>query len=82
GLLHYLNSPAAAALRQKMDTESRKSLLQLAGKMPEGWQQQPLIDGINQALTAQIPLGTTPDDADFLQAQQRQATAVQELAQR
>lgn len=50
--------------------------------MPEGWQQQPLIDGINQALTAQIPLGTTPDDADFLQAQQRQATAVQELAQR
>ncbi len=73
GLLHYLNSPAAAALRQKMDTESRKSLLQLAGKMPEGWQQQPLIDGINQALTAQIPLGATPDDADFLQAQQRQA---------
>ena len=62
---------AAEGLRQKMDAESRKSLLQLAGKTPEGWQQQPLIDGINRALTAQIPLGATPDDADFLQAQQR-----------
>ncbi|HHK5970774.1 TPA: glycoside hydrolase [Serratia marcescens] len=82
GLLHYLASPAAEGLRQKMDAESRKSLLQLASKTPEGWQQQPLIDGINQALTAQIPLGATPDDADFLQAQQRQAAAVRERAQR
>ncbi len=82
GLLHYLASPAAAGLRQQMDAESRKLLLQLAGKTPEGWQQQPLIDGINQALTAQIPLGATPDDADFLQAQQRQAAAVRERAQR
>ena len=57
-------------------------MLQLAGKTPEGWQQQPLIDGINQALTAQIPLGATPDDTDFLQAQQRQAAAVRERAQR
>lgn len=81
-MLHYLASPAAEALRQKMDAESRKLLLQLAGKTPEGWQQQPLIDGINQALTAQIPLGATPDDADFLQAQQRQAAAVRERAQR
>ena len=82
GLLHYLASPAAEGLRQKMDAESRKSLLQLAGKTPEGWQQQPLIDGINRALTAQIPLGATPDDADFLQAQQRRAAAVRERAQR
>jgi len=37
-----------------MDAESKNLLLGLAGKKSEGWQQQPQIDDINRALTAQL----------------------------
>ena len=81
GLLHYLASPAAEGLRQKMDAE-QKILAAAGGQNTGGLAATALIDGINRALTAQIPLGATPDDADFLQAQQRRAAAVRERAQR
>ncbi|MGO2463091.1 MAG: glycoside hydrolase, partial [Serratia proteamaculans] len=82
GLLAWLVSPTGEVLWQKMDTDSQKTVQKLAGKIPESWQQQALIDAINQALVALTPLKATPDDADFLQAQRQQATHVREWARR
>ncbi|MDT3249819.1 glycoside hydrolase [Serratia sp. root2] len=82
GLLSWLSSPPGETLRQKMDADSQKALRQLAGKTPEGWQQLPLIDALNQALITLTPLNATPDDSNFLEAQRRQAANVRELAQR
>ncbi|SUI83587.1 Protein of uncharacterised function (DUF3111) [Serratia quinivorans] len=82
GLLAWLTSPSGETLWQKMDAESQKTVQKLAGKTPEGWQQQALVDALNQALVALTPLKATPDDKDFLQAQRRQATNVREWAQR
>lgn len=82
GLLAWLVSPTGEVLWQKMDTDSQKTVQKLAGKIPESWQQQALIDAINQALVALTPLKATPDDADFLQAQRQQATRVREWARR
>lgn len=82
GMLSWLVSPAGEALWKKMDADSQKTVRKLAGKSPEGWQQQALVDALNQALLAQVPLNATPDETGFLQAQHQQAAHVRAVAQR
>ncbi|PKH26686.1 hypothetical protein CIG19_02510 [Enterobacterales bacterium CwR94] len=82
GLMGYLQSPAGSALWQKLDTTAKSTLQQRQGREPEGWQKASLMESINAALVAQFPLAVTPDAPSFLQAQQQQALAVRQLAQR
>ncbi|MGO2368575.1 MAG: glycoside hydrolase, partial [Serratia sp. (in: enterobacteria)] len=82
GILSWLVSPAGETLWKKIDVDSQKTVRELAGKTPEGWQQQTLVDALNQALLALKPLNATPDETGFLQAQYQQATDVRALAQR
>ncbi|CFR30158.1 glycoside hydrolase [Yersinia frederiksenii] len=81
GLASYLQTPAGAALWRHLDTEAKKALQQLHGREPEGWQKQSLIESINNALVAQIPLNASPEQDTFLLAQQQQAVKVRQLAQ-
>ncbi|HED2334634.1 TPA: glycoside hydrolase [Serratia liquefaciens] len=82
GLLAWLITPKGEVLRRKMDADSQKTVRTLAGKTPQGWQQQALIDALNQALVTLTPLKATPDDADFLSAQRQQAADIRALALR
>lgn len=82
GLAGYLQSPAGIELWQRMGSEAQRTVEQLNGRAPEGWQRQSIIEALNQALVAQAPLDASPDQATFLPAQQRQAVKVRQLAQR
>ena len=71
GLLHYLLSRRRRAAAE--DGCREQKILAAAGGQNTGGLAATAPDRRHQpALTAQIPLGATPDDADFLQAQQRQ----------
>lgn len=81
GLASYLQSPAGIGLWQRMGTEAQRTVKQLNGRAPESWQRQSIIEALNQALVAQAPLDSSPDQDTFLQAQQQQAVKVRQLAQ-
>lgn len=80
GLLRFLRSPAGARLWQGLNKEAQKTIQQLNGRKPEGWQLQALANAVNEALVAQIPLNATPDQETFLQAQQQRAVKVRQWA--
>ncbi|OTA19832.1 hypothetical protein Xbed_01951 [Xenorhabdus beddingii] len=81
GLVSYLQTSEGAALWQNMGTEANKVIQQLQGREPEGWQKQSLIEAINNALVALVPLNASPDQDTFLLAQQQRAVKVRQLAQ-
>ncbi|MEG3130426.1 glycoside hydrolase [Pantoea cypripedii] len=81
GLLRYLQTPPAAALRRSIGADAENVMQQLRDQEPRGWQLATLIAGINSALMSQFPLNTTPDEDNFLQSQAQQARQVRELAQ-
>lgn len=81
GISGYLQSAAGADLWQGLSAEEKKSLQQLQRREPEGWQKPTLIEAINRALVAQIPIDSTPDQPSFILAQQQQAVKVRQLAQ-
>lgn len=81
GLFSYLQTPAGNTLWQHMDSEAKKTIRQLQGREPQSWQKQSVIEAINAALVAQVPLNASPNQDTFLQAQQQQAVKIRQQAQ-
>lgn len=82
GLIRYLLSPSGMKLWQKMPSSTKKTIREWKSHPLELWQKQSLIDGLNQALFALIPLNATPEQNTFLLAQKQQSDKVRELAEK
>ncbi|WP_413729244.1 glycoside hydrolase [Sodalis sp. RH22] len=81
GLALYLQSPGGLSLWDKIDKEGRQTLETVKTRIPQPWQQASLTAALNAALIDSVPVNATPDDPDFLPAQQAQANAIRRLAE-
>ncbi|WP_058973735.1 glycoside hydrolase [Type-D symbiont of Plautia stali] len=81
-LVNFLRSPDGNNLMKGISHEDRAILRSLTAGEPQLWQKQSLIEAINNALIALVPLNSSPDSPTFLMAQHQQAEKVRLLAER
>ncbi|MDN5248838.1 MAG: glycoside hydrolase [Alphaproteobacteria bacterium] len=80
--LAFLQTSGGKSIWQHLDLETQKTIQKLHDHVPETWQKASLIEAIDNALQALVPVNSSPDHPDFLAAQHQQAVKLNQLAQR